>query len=302
MQGVSRRRFICKSVAVTAGLGLPCALLSQPASTSASTEEIAPGLTLLRGTANGIALSSDDGAILIDAPTPGGDVAAALYRNARMLFNTNWRAEHTQANDALGAAGVQILAHENTRLWMTNDFTVRWEDRRYTPRAATALPNDTFYKGGSVELGGERIDYGHLPRAHTDGDVWVFFRRANILMVSDLLAVDSFPIIDYSTGGWIGGFREATRALLELADDATLIIPAVGQPQRRQALEAQLELCDTTYDVVGQAYVNAHSLDELIASRPLASWEAERGSPDLFLELAYRSAWAYLRAMGLGVV
>ena len=117
-----------------------------------------------------------------------------------------------------------------------------------------------------------------------------------------LLAVDSFPIIDYSTGGWIGGFRAATRHLLELANDATVIVPALGQLQRRRALEAQLELCEATYEIVGQAYVNARSLDELIASRPLETWESERGDPSQFIGLAYRSAWAYLRAMGLGVV
>ena len=302
MQAVSRRSVLCGALSVTAGLGLPRALLSQPTGASLLSEDIAPGFTLLRDAANGLVFSTDDGPILIDAPGPHFDGAADLYEGAHILFNTNWRAEHTAANDSLGASGTRIVAHENTRLWMTNDFSVRWENQRYTPRAAHALPNDTFYTDGSLEVAGELVQYGHLPRAHTDGDIWVFFRRANILVVSDLLAVDSFPIIDYSTGGWIGGFRAATRHLLELANDATVIVPALGQPQRRRALEAQLELCEATYEIVGQAYVNARSLDELIASRPLETWESERGDPSQFIGLAYRSAWAYLRAMGLGVV
>jgi glyoxylase-like metal-dependent hydrolase (beta-lactamase superfamily II) len=257
---------------------------------------------MLRGQANAIIYTGADRAILVDAPPPNDTDYPALYERAQGLFNTNWRIEHTGANDVLGAAGKRIIAHENTRLWMTNDYTVRWEKRRYRPRAAAALPNDTFYTGGSIDAGEERIDYGHIPRAHTDGDVWVYFRNADVIAVSDLLAVESFPVIDYSTGGWIGGFRDATRSLLELTTDATVVVPAVGSPQRRNALLAQLELCNRTYDVVGAAYANAQSLEELIAQRPLDMYIPERGDPQAFLEQSYRSAWGYLRSMGLGVV
>src|SRR5690606_28693863 len=99
-------------------------------------------------------------------------------------------------------------------------------------------------------------------------DIYVFFRRANVLAVSDLLAVEGYPIVDYATGGWIGGMREATKALLALADDDTIIVPAVGAPQTRRAAEAQLELCEVTYQAVGEAFTKAFSLEELIAERP----------------------------------
>lgn len=302
MQRVSRRLVLHGALSAAATLGVPRSVMAQSSSASRVTEEIAPGLVLQRGRVNGLAFSGDDGVILVDAPAPDSTDSADPYGQARILFNTNWRPEHTAANDVLGAAGKRIIAHENTRLWMTNDFTVQWENHRYLPRAAHALPNDPFYTGDSLEFAGELIEYSYLPRAHTDGDIWVFFRRANVLAVSDLLAVDGYPVVDYSTGGWIGGFRDATRRLLEVANDATIIVPAVGQPQRRLALEAQLELCEATYEIVGQAYVNAMSLDELLASRPLKSWETDRGDPNQFLKLAYRSAWGHLRAMGLGVV
>src|SRR5690606_23431697 len=193
-------------------------------------------------------------------------------------------------------------AHENTKLWMGNDFTVPWENRRYPPRPAHEWPNSTFYTSGRLEAGGETIEYGHLKRAHTDGDIYVFFRRANVLAVSDLLAVDGYPIVDYATGGWIGGMRDATRALLALADADTIIVPAVGAPQSRRAAEAQLELCEATYRAVGSAFTRAMSLDELLAEEPLAAFVEERGDPRLFLELAYRGAWNHIRNMGLGIV
>jgi glyoxylase-like metal-dependent hydrolase (beta-lactamase superfamily II) len=283
-------------------IGLPDWAAAQPSAVAPQAEELAPGLVLIRGAANCLVYTSADGATLVDAPAPGPEGPAEYHTTARTLFNTNWRDEHTGANDALGRAGVRIIAHENTKLWMGNDFTVPWQNRHYRPRPAHEWPNVTFYTSGRLEVGRETIEYGHLKRAHTDGDIFVFFRRANVLAVSDLLAVDGYPIVDYATGGWIGGMREATRALLALADDDTIIVPAVGAPQSRRAAEAQLELCEVAYQAVGAAFTKALSLAELITEEPLAGFVADRGDPTLFLELAYKGAWNHVRNLGLGIV
>ena len=95
---------------------------------------------------------------------------------------------------------------------------------------------------------------------------------------------------------------EATERLLELADADTLIVPAAGPPQRRGALERQLELLAETLEVVGDAYSNAHSIDELLAAQPLAAYVAERGDPELFLRQAYKSAWGHIRDLGISIV
>src|SRR5690606_18615577 len=166
---------------------------------------------LVRGAANCLVYTHSDATVLVDAPAPGPDGPARFHATARTLFNSNWRPEHTGANAAPADARVRIIAHENTKLWMGNDFTLPWANRRYRPRAPHEWPNATFYTSGRVEAGRETIEYGHLKRAHTDGDIYVFFRRANVLAVSDLLAVEGYPIVDYATGGWIGGMREATK-------------------------------------------------------------------------------------------
>jgi len=297
-----RRNFIGSGVLGASALALPQLGLSQPAGERPSTSEIRDRLTLIRGPANGLLYTGERNTLLIDAPAPDFDGAAALYGAEPILINTNWRPEHTAANDALGGAGVEIIAHENTRLWMGNDFTVRWESRRYLPRAMEALPNSTFYTSKTLETGDESIDIGHVPQAHTDGDVYVHFRRANVLFAGDLLAVDTYPVLDYSTGGWIRGMIDATRHLLGIVDDSTLIVPAVGDPQGRDSLEAQLELCVAADETVGKAYTTALSLEELLAMNPLDAWREQRGDPALFIELAYRGMWGHIRQLGLGIV
>ena len=58
--------------------------------------------------------------------------------------------------------------------------------------------------------------------AHTDGDIYVFFPQQNVLVAGDVLSVGQYPILDYVTGGWIGGLQNANQALLKIvnADDA----------------------------------------------------------------------------------
>ena len=135
------------------------------------------------------------------------------------------------------------MAHENTKLWLGGDFFVDWEDRHYAPHPAAMLPNKTFYTSGKLDLGGRNVEYWHLPRAHTDGDVAVFFPDANVLVASDLLSVGRYPVPDYATGGWIGGLIDATQKLLDATDARTRIVAAEGGVYGRAELEAQLALC-----------------------------------------------------------
>ena len=297
-----RREFIEAGILGGSLLAMPALVLPQPAGELPATEKIRDGLTLIRSQANGLVYDRAGSPVLIDVPAPDFDGAASLYGPGPVLINTNWRPEHTGANDALGSAGSEIVAHENTKLWMGNDFTVRWESRRYVPRATAALPTQTFYESTTLEAGDEVIDLVHAPQAHTDGDIYVHFRRANVLFAGDLLAVEAYPVLDYATGGWIRGMIAATEHLLTVADDDTLVVPAVGSPQGRDALEAQLELCRAADDAVGRAYTTARSLEELLATRPLETWRDERGDPTLFVELAYRGMWGHIRQLGLGIV
>jgi glyoxylase-like metal-dependent hydrolase (beta-lactamase superfamily II) len=297
-----RRAFIESGFLGACAVALPRFGYPQNAAGAPAIEPIRGGISLIRGAVNGLVFEGAGKTVLIDAPAPVFDGAAALYGVEPILVNTNWRPEHTAANDALGSAGAEIVAHENTKLWMANDFTVRWEGRHYPPRAAEALPNSTFYSSRTLEADDETIDVRHVARAHTDGDVYVYFRRANVLFAGDLLAVQSYPILDYSTGGWIRGMIEATEHLLDVVDDETLIVPAVGNLQRRESLESQLALCRAADEAVGQAYTSARSLDELLATNPLDAYRAERGDPTLFVELAYRGMWGHIRRLGLGIV
>ena len=163
------------------------------------------------------------------------------------------------------------------------------------------LPNKTFYTSGKLELGGRNVEYWHLPRAHTDGDVAVFFPDANVLVASDLLSVGRYPVPDYATGGWIGGFIDATQKLLDSTDARTRIVAAQGGVCGRAELEAQLALCKAVAQKTAEAFRAGMSFADFVASKPTAAFDAKWGDPQLFLRLVYKGGFAHLRELG-GVI
>lgn len=305
----NRRDVLGALAASVAAATLPRVAAAQREGHRLAVADLDEGLALLGGAgANIVVAHRASGLLLVD----GGleerapallSLLAERYAGAAptVLVNTNWRAEHTGGNEALARAGAEVYAHENTKLWLGADFFVKWEGRRYLPRPQAAWPTKTFYASSALAFGDDEVRLVHLPRAHTDGDVVVFFPRRNVLVASDLLAVGRFPVLDYSTGGWIGGFASATRALLELCDADTRIVPAEGPVQRRSALEEQLTLATALRERVVQAYRGGASFEDFLAMRPAAEFESGRGDPSQFLAQVYEGAWGHVRQLG-GVI
>ncbi len=285
---------------------LPRSALAEPSAPTLETTDLGNGLTVIRGAgANVVVAAGADAVMLVDGGSPerSADLLALVAERwpgkpIALLLDTNWRPEHTGSNAALGAAGVKIMAHVNTKLWLGGDFRVEWQDRRYTPQPAAALPTDTFYTSGTTSFRGRRVDYLYTPRASTDGDVCVLFPEANVLAASDVVAVGRYPLIDYATGGWIGGLEQATRTLLEATNAATRIVPADGPVCSRADLEAQLALCTTMRERVADAFRHGMSFEDFAASSPTREFDASRGDPGLFLKLVYKGAWAHVRELG----
>jgi glyoxylase-like metal-dependent hydrolase (beta-lactamase superfamily II) len=306
---LNTRRQVLVATAGFAAAGTLRLGLGQTAAQELGITELGSELLLIAGAgANIVALGTADGALLVD----GGAAqhAAELQRTlaerwrdrpVRILFNTNWREEHTGANQAVRAAGGRVLAHENTKLWLGGDFFVDWENRHYAPHPAAMLPNETFYTSGSIDFGGRHVEYWHLPRAHTDGDVAVYFPDANVLVASDLLSIGRYPVPDYATGGWIGGLLDASKALLDKTDARTRIVGAQGAVCGRAELEAQLVLCTAVAQKAAEAFRGGASLADFIASKPTAEFDAQRGDPNTFLKLVYKGGFAHLRELG-GVI
>ncbi|MDR0780551.1 MAG: MBL fold metallo-hydrolase [Pseudomonadales bacterium] len=223
---------------------------------------------------------------LIDRLTGGKPIAA--------LFNTNWRADKSGLNQKLAARGVPIIAHENTRLWQNADFYSEWQHLDHAPLPKDTQATTTFYDTGTLALGNERIEYGWLGQASTDGDIYLRFQSADVLVVGDMLSVGAYPLLDYVTGGWIGGAQKTTRSLLAMSTETTRIVAAQGGVLNKTQLEQQAAMLDHAYTKVADAFKTGRSLAEFRATDPMQPFNAEWGNPEMFLTLLYKGTWYHI--------
>ncbi len=256
-----------------------------------------------------VLLRSSEGTLLVDGGAREHSARAAETvrgitgtDRVHTLFNTHWHADQTGSNATLGAAGTRIIAHENTRLWLTTDVESKWENRVYQPLPKIAQPNQTFYTTGSLEFGGEKIDYGHLGQAHTDGDIYVFFRKANVLVAGDVVSVGSYPIIDYGTNGWIGGLVTALNSLVEMADAGTQIVPGIGAPQNRDYVKAEHAMLNTIKTRLSKLMAQGRSAKEMIAAKPAEDFEAQWGDATLLISNSYPGMAHRAGELGVSIV
>jgi len=198
------------------------------------------------GGSNVLACSTGEGLVLVDggAAKSGDEVMVALKGLApdakvQTLFNTHHHTDQTGNNEMFSAAGAKITAHKRTLEWMSTDHWVPGEERFEKARPKAARPTETFLTTGSLKKGSEQIDYGYLTLAHTNGDIYIFFRDSNVLAVGDVASPLRDPALDYFTGAWIGGRVDAMDILLKLANEQTRIVPAYGPIMSKAEVKAE---------------------------------------------------------------
>jgi cyclase len=292
------------------------AMASWPSLTSAqsaggplATTSLSEHLHLISGAGGNVLLvTSGDGLVLINGGSAerSSELLKAVSAHARgkrltTLINTDWCADHTGSNEALGAIGADIIAHEHTKQYLANDQFIEWQKRTYKAKPKAALPTKTFYTKGSLTAGGERLDYAHLGQAHTDGDIYVHLPASNVLMTGDVMTVGKYPIADYTTGGWLGGLVTATKTLLDLANAETRVIPGAGPVQTRADLQAQFDMLTALRERLPKMMRQGMSANDMLAAGATKEFDAKWGDPKLFVPVTYRGLWLHVRELG-GIV
>jgi glyoxylase-like metal-dependent hydrolase (beta-lactamase superfamily II) len=277
---------------------------------------LADGVILIEGAgANVVAARGPDGVVMVDGGLAENAETLERFatrelgsRDVAGLFNTHWHPMQTGSNVRLGRAGVPIVAHENTRLWLTQEIERPWEDVVHQPIAAEGLPTETFYDKSEMALGDETVEYGFLPQAHTDGDGYVYFRNANVLVAGGVASGAGWPEIDWWTGGWIGvggatlnanlvttsgGMVSGLARLVALADEDTQIVPAHGRVLRRADLESQVAMYGEIAQALRDMLFKGFGPEDVLAAAPTAAYDAEMGDSERFLTLAFQSLWGH---------
>jgi len=261
----------------------PPPAMPAPADVKIETVSLAPGIYMLNGRGGNVGLTVGvDGAAIIDdqfadmAPKIRAAVAMLSDQPVEFVINTHLHGDHTGGNDVFGKAGAVIIAQENVRKRLSTAQVNPSTNATIEARAREALPVVTFADSATLHFNDEDLEFRHLPNAHTETDIVVRFRKANILHMGDMF-VGGFPFIDGNTGGTLDGLIRAHEAVLATVDDNTKIIRGHGPLGNKAELQAFHDMLVVIRDRVAKLVKAGKSQDDVVAARPTKEFEEKYG-------------------------
>jgi glyoxylase-like metal-dependent hydrolase (beta-lactamase superfamily II) len=254
-----------------------------PTDVKIETVNIAPGIYMLVGRGGNIGLTVGvDGAAIIDdqfadmVPKIRSAVALLSDKPVKFVINTHLHGDHTGGNDAFGAAGAVIVAHENVRKRLGTAQVNPSNNVNIPARAREALPVVTFADSATLHFNDEDLEFTHLPNAHTETDIVIRFRKANVLHMGDCFT-GGFPFIDANTGGTLDGLILAHEKVLATVDDNTKIIRGHGPMGNKAELQAYHDMLVVVRDRVAKLVKAGKTQEQVLEARPTKEFEEKYG-------------------------
>ena len=285
---------------VIANLAAPVWAQQDFSTVEIETVPVADGVYMLVGSGGNIGLSvGEDGAFVIDdqfAPLSEkimAAIAAVTDADVKFLVNTHFHGDHVGGNEAFGAAGAVIIAHENVRARMSTDQFREIFNQPIPASPVGALPILTFSDEMTFHWNGDTIRAIHVAPAHTDGDTILYFQNANVIHMGDTFFNGFYPFIDVSSDGDIDGIIAAGYRALAISNEDTAIIPGHGPLSDAAGLAAWLEMLKVTRVSMQSLIDQGLSEDEAVAARPTAESDEQYGggfmNPENYNRLLYQS-------------
>jgi glyoxylase-like metal-dependent hydrolase (beta-lactamase superfamily II) len=206
------------------------------------------------------------------------------------------------SNAAFGEAGATIIAHEKTRAHLATDYYLPDEDRYQKALPKEGQPSQSFYTTGETLVDGERIEYGYLLEAHTDGDIYVFFRDANVIAVGDAVSPERDPELDWFGGGWLGGRVDALALLLEVTDERTQFVPSYGPVVGRAAVQTEHDMMLALFEHMVERVRKGESAEDILDAGVMNGLARSFEDPLKFLYAAHKGMWAHHNTLSPDIV
>jgi glyoxylase-like metal-dependent hydrolase (beta-lactamase superfamily II) len=283
-------------------------------------QHVQGNIYMLSGAGGNITLQvGKEGVLMVDTGLPNmSDKVVAEIRKLtdapiRYIVNTHVHADHTGGNEKIAALGntivggnvvgdiadagkgATVIAHQTILDRMS------MKDGNQAAYPSGAWPTDTFDDEKDFYFNDEGIQVIHQPKAHTDGDSFVYFRRSDVVSAGDIFVTTGYPIIDLARGGSLNGIIDALNRLIALTipagkqEGGTMVIPGHGRLCDQADVVFYQEMVTIIRDRIRDMIKKGMTLDQVKAARPTRDYDTVYGSTqgrwttDMFVEAAYTS-------------
>ena len=227
-------------------------------------------------------LPGPDGVLVIDNQVP--NLAEGVVRGVRRItsepirfvVNTHVHIDHIGGNELMAGMGATIIAQDNVYERMLTRLRIPRGGGRFMQQPAeSARPVMTFGETATFRMNDEEVRVFHVPPAHTDGDVFVYFVESDVLHTGDVFRTNMYPIVDVYNGGTVAGMIEAMQIAIDVAGPETKVIPGHGFGfTDREGLVDFLDMLTDLRDTIRAMVGEGMWLDEVLAARPSAPYDA----------------------------
>lgn len=238
---------------------------------------------LMGSGANIVVLSGSEGKFLVDAGIkPSKEkLQEALNKIGpsplKYVVNTHWHWDHTDGNEWMHEAGASIIAQIHTLKHLSETTHVDDWNWTFNPVPAGARPTIVVESEKEFTFGGDTIKVEHYGPGHTDGDVVVYFEKADVMALGDTFWNGNYPFIDNEDGGSVDSAIAFANKAIERITDKTILVPGHGQIGHRAQLIEFRDMLVTVRDRVSALKSQGKSLEEVIAAKPTAAFDDKWG-------------------------
>lgn len=255
-------------------------------------------ITVLMGSGGNITVfATQEGNFLVDAGISKSQekLQVALKeigpRPLRYVVNTHWHWDHTDGNAWMHEAGATIVAQRNTFRHLTERTHVNAWNWTFDPVQQSARPTLLIDNEMTFYFGGGMIEVENFGQGHTDGDLWVYFKNADVLVLGDTFWNGFYPYIDNEDGGSIdGAIKWASKAVARTTSH-TIVIPGHGAVGTRAQLIEFRDMLVAVRSNVATLKNAGKTLEEIVAAKPTANFDAKWGNfvfnGDQFTRMVY---------------
>jgi cyclase len=231
---------------------------------------------------NSTALITNEGVVLVDDKfeIDHAGIMAELKKITdkpiKYVVNTHHHADHSGGNAQMQKMDVQIVASQEARENMVDG-------------KQPGLPNVTFERQAHIYLGGKNVELYHFGRAHTNGDVVVYFPADRALAAGDMFTFgDATPeLIDYSGGGSGKEWTKTLDSALQL--DFDTVVPGHGVVTNKREMakfrDTTLALRNRVHEMLAQKKTRADIAQMLQKEFHWAQLHLDRGLDGAMAEM-----------------